>query len=31
MSDEDLRISADRVLARLAGDASGSARLREDQ
>ncbi|ADI06425.1 ATP-dependent DNA helicase [Streptomyces bingchenggensis BCW-1] len=31
MSDEDLRIAADRVLARLVGDPSGSARLREDQ
>ncbi|MEU8828254.1 RecQ family ATP-dependent DNA helicase [Streptomyces sp. NPDC048636] len=31
MSDEDLRISADRVLARLVGDSTGSARLREDQ
>ncbi|MES4903067.1 MULTISPECIES: DEAD/DEAH box helicase [unclassified Streptomyces] len=31
MSDEDLRIAADRVLARLVGDVSGSARLREDQ
>ncbi|WP_432014408.1 RecQ family ATP-dependent DNA helicase [Streptomyces cucumeris] len=31
MSDEDLRISADRVLARLVGDPAGSARLREDQ
>ncbi|WP_435243438.1 RecQ family ATP-dependent DNA helicase [Streptomyces cucumeris] len=31
MSDEDLRISADRVLARLVGDPTGSARLREDQ
>jgi len=31
MSDEDLRLSADRVLARLVGDTTGSARLREDQ
>ncbi|MET7901858.1 RecQ family ATP-dependent DNA helicase [Streptomyces sp. NPDC005355] len=31
MSDEDLRTSADTVLARLVGDTTGSARLREDQ
>ncbi|MBI0378854.1 RecQ family ATP-dependent DNA helicase [Streptomyces albiflaviniger] len=31
MSDENLRLSADRVLARLVGDTAGSARLREDQ
>ncbi|WP_431041801.1 DEAD/DEAH box helicase [Streptomyces sp. P1-3] len=31
MSNEDLRASADRVLARLVGDATGAARLREDQ
>ncbi|MFC0598949.1 RecQ family ATP-dependent DNA helicase [Streptomyces palmae] len=31
MSNDDLRVSADRVLARLVGDATGTARLREDQ
>ncbi|MBH5337369.1 DEAD/DEAH box helicase [Streptomyces pactum] len=31
MTDNDLRVRADRVLARLVGDASGAARLREDQ
>ncbi|MDT3397309.1 DEAD/DEAH box helicase [Streptomyces sp. B1866] len=31
MSDQDLRAAADGVLARLVGDAAGSARLREDQ
>ncbi|MEV6651540.1 RecQ family ATP-dependent DNA helicase [Streptomyces sp. NPDC051219] len=31
MSNADLRTSADSVLARLVGDAAGSARLREDQ
>ncbi|WKX72988.1 RecQ family ATP-dependent DNA helicase [Streptomyces sp. XD-27] len=31
MSNEDLRASADHVLARLVGDPSGAARLREDQ
>ncbi|MEU6845405.1 RecQ family ATP-dependent DNA helicase [Streptomyces sp. NPDC046716] len=31
MSNEDLRTAADTVLARLVGDASGTARLREDQ
>lgn len=31
MSDEDLRTSADTVLARLVGDTTDSARLREDQ
>ncbi|MFH8366543.1 DEAD/DEAH box helicase [Streptomyces sp. NPDC018031] len=31
MTDNDLRLSADRVLARLVGDSSGTSRLREDQ
>ncbi|MCQ4214030.1 RecQ family ATP-dependent DNA helicase [Streptomyces longispororuber] len=31
MSNEDLRTAADAVLARLVGDPSGTARLREDQ
>ncbi|TVL92703.1 RecQ family ATP-dependent DNA helicase [Streptomyces sp. SAJ15] len=31
MSNDELRASADRVLARLVGDATGAARLREDQ
>ncbi|MFD8567383.1 RecQ family ATP-dependent DNA helicase [Streptomyces sp. NPDC059639] len=31
MSNEDLRTAADTVLARLVGDPSGTARLREDQ
>ncbi|MFJ4714178.1 RecQ family ATP-dependent DNA helicase [Streptomyces sp. NPDC088785] len=31
MSNEDLRIAADTVLARLVGDPTGRARLREDQ
>jgi ATP-dependent DNA helicase RecQ len=31
MSNEDLRTAADTVLARLVGDAGGTARLREDQ
>ncbi|MFI5658893.1 RecQ family ATP-dependent DNA helicase [Streptomyces sp. NPDC051684] len=31
MSDEELRTAADTVLARLVGDPSGKARLREDQ
>ncbi|GAA0463506.1 RecQ family ATP-dependent DNA helicase [Streptomyces sp. NPDC046215] len=31
MTNEDLRISADTVLARLVGDTTGRARLREDQ
>ncbi|WP_353945173.1 RecQ family ATP-dependent DNA helicase [Streptomyces sp. HUAS MG91] len=31
MSNEDLRTAADTVLARLVGDATGTARLREDQ
>ncbi|MZD07947.1 RecQ family ATP-dependent DNA helicase [Streptomyces sp. SID5785] len=31
MSNEDLRIAADTVLARLVGDTDGTARLREDQ
>ena len=31
MSNEELRTTADSVLARLVGDPTGSARLREDQ
>ncbi|MEV6776776.1 RecQ family ATP-dependent DNA helicase [Streptomyces syringium] len=31
MSNEDLRVSADTVLARLVGDSTGTAKLREDQ
>ncbi|KUJ68615.1 recombinase RecQ [Streptomyces albus subsp. albus] len=31
MSNDDLRVLADRVLARLVGDDTGAARLREDQ
>ncbi|MFD4997097.1 RecQ family ATP-dependent DNA helicase [Streptomyces buecherae] len=31
MTNDELRISADRVLARLVGDTTGTARLREDQ
>ncbi|MFI2028369.1 RecQ family ATP-dependent DNA helicase [Streptomyces buecherae] len=31
MTNDELRVSADRVLARLVGDTTGTARLREDQ
>ncbi|WEV24974.1 RecQ family ATP-dependent DNA helicase [Streptomyces sp. 71268] len=31
MTNDELRVSADRVLARLVGDTTGAARLREDQ